>query len=77
MPTIFYSKTTPYWKGSLRRLVVEQVDVTEMAYKTHFFKKYMPETNNATLTCFTMEWQHKYQEDLYFTEVFGFLHNCR
>lgn len=32
----------------------------------------MPETNNATLTCFTMEWQHKYQEDLYFTEVFGF-----
>lgn len=29
--------------------------------------------NNATLaTCFTMEGQHKYQDDLYFREVFGF-----
>lgn len=49
-----------------------------MVYKTYFLKQYMPETSNATLTtCFTMERQHKYQEDLYFTEVFGFCTTAR
>lgn len=54
-------------------MVVEQVDVvSEMVYKTYFFKC-MPKMNNAALaTCFTMEGQHKYQDDLYFTEAFGF-----